>query len=73
MKITPMQSIIKQSVLSNKLLLKYLNQYPNLGQNGFKVYSRLHGYVERKEHLTEIGLSHKKLCNQLIKHSNKVT
>jgi hypothetical protein len=23
-----------QSVLSNKLLLKYLNQYPNLGQNG---------------------------------------
>jgi hypothetical protein len=22
-----------------------------------KVYSRLHGYVERKEHLTEIGLS----------------
>jgi hypothetical protein len=25
-----------------------------------KVYSRLHGYVERKEHLTEIGLSHAK-------------
>jgi hypothetical protein len=23
-----------QSVLSNKLLLKYLNHYPNLGQNG---------------------------------------
>jgi hypothetical protein len=38
-----------------------------------KVYSRLHGYVERKEHLTD-GLSRmQKLCNQLIKHSNKVT
>jgi hypothetical protein len=24
-----------QSVLSNKLLLKYLNQYPNLGQKWF--------------------------------------
>jgi hypothetical protein len=27
-----------QSVLSNKLLLKYLNQYPNLGQKWFVVY-----------------------------------
>jgi DNA-binding ferritin-like protein (Dps family) len=65
-----------QSILSNKLLLKYLNQYPNLGAKMIciKVYSRLHGYVERKEHLTEIGLSRmQKLCNQLIKHSNTVT
>jgi hypothetical protein len=32
MKITPMRSIKNeiQSVLSNKLLLKYLNHYPNL-------------------------------------------
>jgi hypothetical protein len=37
-----------------------------------KVYSRLHGYVERKE-LTEIGLSRmQKLCNQLIKHMIKL-
>jgi hypothetical protein len=69
MKITPIYYKIEiQSVLSNKLLLKYLNQYPNLGAKWFKVYSRLHGY-ERKEHLTEIGLSRmQKLCNQLIKH-----
>jgi hypothetical protein len=37
-----------------------------------KVYSRLHGY-ERKEHLTEMFKSYAKLCNQLIKHNNKVT
>jgi hypothetical protein len=46
-----------QSVLSNKLLLKYLNQYPNLEQKWFVLkFTRLHGYVERKEHLTEIRL-----------------
>jgi len=65
-----------QSVLSNKLLLKYLNQYPNLGHKMvcIKVYSRLHNYVQGQEHLTEIGLSGmQKLCKQLIKHSSKVS
>jgi hypothetical protein len=36
-----------------------------------KVYDYM--VIERKEHLTEIGLIVcKKLCNQLIKHSNTV-
>lgn len=60
-----------QSQKSTKLLLKYLKSYPNLGNKSIsiKLYSRLYGYVERNEHLTEIGLNQmKKLCNQLLKH-----
>jgi LAGLIDADG endonuclease len=60
-----------QSQKSTKLLLKYLENYPNLGNKRIciKVYSKLHGYVKRNEHLTEIGLNRmKKLCNQLLKH-----
>jgi DNA-binding ferritin-like protein (Dps family) len=60
-----------QSQRSNKLLLNYLEQYPNLGNKMIciKVYSRLSGYLPRNEHLTEIGLNRMKiLCNQLIKH-----
>jgi hypothetical protein len=38
-----------QSVLSNKLLLKYLNHTQFRAKMVcIKVYSRLHGYVERK-------------------------
>lgn len=60
-----------QSQKSTKLLLKYLENYPNLGNKRIciKVYSRLYAYVERNAHLTEIGLNRmKKLCNQLLKH-----
>lgn len=62
------------SMSANQLLLNYLTQYPNLGQKqvNIKVYQRLNGYMQRKEHLTELGLSRmQKLSNQLRKHTQK--
>ena len=60
------------SAKSNDKLLNYLSNYPNFGQKQviIKVYQRLNGYVQRQEHLTEIGLRKiVKLSNQLKKHT----
>ena len=60
------------SIKSNDLLLNYLAQYPNLGRKQviIKVYKRLHGYIQRKEHLISAKfVKIQKLCFQLKKHN----
>ena len=59
------------SMLSNDLLLKYLNQFPCKGNKHINIiiYSRIHGYVKREEHLTIIGLKKiRNLCINLNKN-----
>ena len=61
------------SLLSNTILLQYLNKFPCLGQKqvNMLVYQRLNGYIIRKEHLIENKLVNiKKLCQQLKKHTS---
>ena len=59
------------SMLSNDLLLDYLNKFPCKGNKNINIiiYSRVHGYIKRGEHLTIIGL--KKIRN-LCKNLNKI-
>lgn len=59
------------SMLSNDLLLDYLNKFPCKGNKNINIiiYSRVHGYIKRREHLTIIGL--KKIRN-LCKNLNKI-
>lgn len=58
------------SMLSNELLLNYLNKFPCKSNKNISVtiYSRIHGYIKRGEHLTIIGLE--KIRN-LSKNLNK--
>lgn len=56
------------SMLSNDLLLNYLNKFPCKGNKNISVtiYSRIHGYIKREEHLTIIGLERiRNLCKNL--------
>ena len=58
------------SMLSNDLLLNYLNKFPCKGNKNISVtiYSRVHGYIKREEHLTIIGLERiRNLCKNLNK------
>lgn len=58
------------SFLSNTILLNYLKKFPCKGNNNLNslIYRRIYGYIERKEHLTVIGLKKIKiLCRQLKK------
>jgi len=53
------------SMHSTKLLLNYLHRFPCQGEKNIAVirYRRIYGYLERKEHLTKIGLQKiKRLC-----------
>lgn len=47
------------SMYSTKLLLNYLHNFPCKGEKNITVirYRRIYGYMERKEHLTKIGLN----------------
>lgn len=61
------------SFLSNKLLLKYLTKFPLKGNKNLNliIYRRIYGYIDRKEHLTLIGLKKiKNLCTKLKKNKN---
>nr|YP_010835558.1 hypothetical protein NQY40_pgp085 [Ulva meridionalis]WFS80026.1 hypothetical protein [Ulva meridionalis] len=56
------------SFLSNTLLLKYLKKFPLKGNKNLTlvIYRRIYGYIDRKEHLTLIGLKKIKiLCKKL--------
>nr|QWL15258.1 hypothetical protein [Ulva rigida] len=60
------------SFLSNKILLNYLKNFSCKGNKNLNIniYRRLYGYIERKEHLTIIGLKKiKVLCKQLKKYN----
>jgi hypothetical protein len=58
------------SMLSNDLLLNYLNKFPCKGNKNISlnIYNRIHGYIKREEHLTIIGLQRiRNLCKNLNK------
>jgi len=60
------------SFLSNTILLNYLNNFPCKGNKNLNIviYKRLYGYIERKEHLTIMGLKKIKiLCKKLNKYN----
>lgn len=60
------------SMESNQLLLNYLTKFPCKGEKNIIVvrYRRIHGYIERKEHLTKEGLEKIKILCKKIKSSN---
>ena len=58
------------SILSNDLLLNYLKKFPCKSNKNISViiYSRVHGYIKREEHLTIMGLEKiRNLCKNLNK------
>jgi hypothetical protein len=58
------------SLSSNDHLLNYLKKFPCLGKKYINVlvYQRLHGYIDRGQHLNFAGLKKiKKLCYRLKK------
>jgi hypothetical protein len=56
------------SMKSNQLLLDYLTIFPCKGQKKIETlhYRRIHGYIKRKEHLTQTGLRKiRRLCKKI--------